>query len=62
MRIVTYRGAAVKKQNKLKNGDIRVVFYDSPPAVVTLAEWQANSKSEFYSDDVRRSDVVRKNK
>lgn len=60
MRVVTYSGAAVKKQHKLKSGDIRVVFYDKPPTVVTLADWQANSKSEFYSDDVRRSDVVRK--
>ncbi len=60
MRVVTFSGSAVKKQHKLKSGDIRVVFYDKPPTVVSLSEWQTNSKSEFYSDDVRRSEIVRK--
>lgn len=62
MRVVTFDGVAVKKQHKTKDGHIKIVFYDLPPRVVTGAEWEARSKSAFYPDDVRRSDVVRKQK
>ena len=60
MRVVTFDGKPVKKQNRTADGQIKVVFYDSPPQTVSVTDWQARSQSQFYPDGVRRADVVRK--
>jgi hypothetical protein len=60
MRIVEYNGHAVKRQRKLADGKILVVFYDQPPVTVAPKEWRDNSRSVYFDDPgVRRRDVVR---
>jgi hypothetical protein len=59
MRVVTFRGAAVKRQRKISDDKILLVFYSRPPLVVTAAEWDAEKQNKYYDANVKRSDVVR---
>jgi hypothetical protein len=59
MRTVEYRGAAVKRQKKIGPDQIKVVFYDRPPEVVSADEWETFSQNRYHETDVRRCDVVR---
>lgn len=59
MRIVKYKGQAVKKQKALGNGTILVYPYDAKPFAVTVREWRLFSENEFHTTDTRRSAVVR---
>lgn len=59
MRVVEFDGEAVKRQKKIDADKIRVVFYNRPPIVVTVEEWETRSHNKYYSGDVRRRDVVR---
>lgn len=59
MRIVMFRGAAVKRQRKIDDNKILLVFYSRPPLVVTPDEWEAERISKFFAGDVRRRDIVR---
>jgi hypothetical protein len=59
MRVVEFRGAAVKRQRKIGPNQILVVFYNSPPEVVSADEWETFSTNQYYEEDVRRCDVVR---
>lgn len=58
MRVVLFRGAAVKRQRKIGPNQILVVFYDRPPEVVSADEWETFSSNQYHTD-VRRCDVVR---
>jgi len=59
MRVVTFRGAAVKRQRKIDENKILLVFYSKPPLVVTPKEWEAEKANIYYDADVKRRDVVR---
>ena len=59
MRVVTFRGAAVKRQRKISDDKILLVFYSKPPLVVSPSEWEAEKKNMYYDADVKRRDVVR---
>ena len=58
MRVVLFRGSAVKRQRKIGPNQILVVFYDRPPEVVSADEWETFSSNQYHTD-VRRCDVVR---
>jgi hypothetical protein len=60
MRIVEYNGAPVKRQTKVGPDQIKVVFYDRAPIIVTSQQWAQNARHRFFDDPaVRRRDVVR---
>lgn len=59
MRVVKFRGAAVKRQRKIADGKILLVFYSRPPMVVTPDEWEAEKTNIYYDAGVKRRDVVR---
>jgi hypothetical protein len=59
MRVVTFNGHAVKRQRKLSDEKILLVFYSRPPLVVTPAEWDAGKQNKYYDAGTKRSDVVR---
>jgi hypothetical protein len=60
MRIVKYKGKAVKKQRALGDGNILVYPYDEKPFAVTVRDWRLFSTNEFHTNsDTRRRDVVR---
>lgn len=59
MRVVTFRGSAVKRQRKIGDGKILLVFYSRPPVVVTPAEWETEKQNNYYDAGVRRRDIVR---
>lgn len=60
MRVVTFNGHAVKRQRKLSDDKILLVFYNRPAQVVSPAEWDAGKQNLFYdSNEVKRRDVVR---
>jgi hypothetical protein len=59
MRVVTFRGAAVKRQRKIGDDKILLVFYSRPPIVVTSNEWESEKQNMYYDAGVRRRDVVR---
>lgn len=59
MRVVSFDGRPVKKQNRTSDGLIRLFFYDGDRLVVTGDEWKKRAESRFYADGVRRGDVVR---
>ena len=60
MRVVTFRGAAVKRQRKIGDDKILLSFYSRPPIVVSCSEWEAEKQNIYYEAGVRRRDVVRK--
>lgn len=59
MRVVTFRGSAVKRQRKISDDKILLVFYSRPPLVVTPEEWEAGKTNMFYDASVKRRDVVK---
>jgi hypothetical protein len=59
MRVVTFRGSAVKRQRKIGDDKILLVFYSKPPIVVTAVEWEAGKANLYYDANVKRRDVVR---
>lgn len=59
MRVVVFRGAAVKRQRKIADDKILLVFYSRPPLVVTPTEWESEKTNMYYDADVKRRDVVR---
>jgi hypothetical protein len=59
MRVVTYNGHAVKRQKKIGDEKILLVFYSRPPLVVTPTEWEAGKSNIYYDANVKRRDVVR---
>lgn len=59
MRVVTFRGAAVKRQRKIGDDKILLVFYSRPPVVVTPQEWESAKQNMYYDAGVKRRDVVR---
>lgn len=59
MRVVMFRGSAVKRQRKIGDDKILLVFYSRPPVVVTPQEWEAEKQNMYYDAGVRRRDIVR---
>ena len=59
MRVVIFDGHAVKRQRKLADDKILLVFYSRPPLVVTPTEWEAGKQNKYYDASVKRSEVVR---
>jgi len=59
MRVVTFHGHAVKRQRKLSDDKILLVFYNRPAQVVSPAEWDAGKQNLFYAPEVKRSTIVR---
>lgn len=60
MRVVEYNGLPVKRQKKVGPNEIKIVFYDdNPPRIVTVKEWNKNSRNRYFDDpSVKRCDVV----
>lgn len=59
MRVVMFRGSAVKRQRKIGDEKILLVFYSRPPLVITPQEWEAEKQNMYYDAGVRRRDIVR---
>lgn len=59
MRVVTFNGSAVKRQRKIGEGKILLVFYSRPPLVVTPEEWETGKQNVYYDATVKRRDIVR---
>jgi hypothetical protein len=59
MRVVTFRGSAVKRQRKIGDDKILLVFYSKPPLVVTATEWETGKSNLYYDANVKRKDIVR---
>lgn len=59
MRVVVFRGSAVKRQRKISDDKILLVFYSRPPLVVTPTEWEAEKTNMYYDANVKRRDIVR---
>lgn len=60
MRVVTFQGCAVKRQRKIADNKILLVFYSRPPQVVSAAEWEAGKSNLYYdSTNTKRRDIVR---
>lgn len=62
MRMVTYKGRAVRKQHRTRDGlSMKVFFYDKGrPLVVPLDDWLAHAESVYYDDTAPRSEVARR--
>lgn len=59
MRVVTFRGAAVKRQRKIGDDKILLFFYSRPQLMVTPREWEAEKQNMYYDAGAKRRDVVR---
>lgn len=59
MRVVTFQGAAVKRQRKIGENKILLVFYSRPPLVVSPEEWESGKQNIYYDATVKRRDIVR---
>lgn len=59
MRVVKFRGYAVKRQRKIGDDKILLMFYSRAPLVVTPQEWEAEKQNNYYDAGVRRRDIVR---
>jgi hypothetical protein len=60
VRVVTFHGHAVKRQRKVADNNILLVFYSRPPQVVTAEEWEAGKSNLYYdSTTAKRRDIVR---
>jgi hypothetical protein len=59
MRVVTFEGQAVKRQKKISDDKILLVFYNRPPRVVTPDQWDAGKQNKYYDGSTPRKDVVR---
>jgi hypothetical protein len=62
MRVVEYRGRPVKRQRKIGSDQILLTYYDRPPEVVSVSEWESFANNKYYSASVRRCEVVRNSK
>lgn len=49
----------MKRQRKLSDEKILLVFYNRPAVVVSPAEWEAGKKNLYYDSTVKRCDIVR---
>ena len=59
MRVVMFRGAAVKRQQKIGDDKILVVFYNRPAVVISAKDWE-NEKANKYTDgSVPRKQLVK---
>lgn len=58
MRVVTFRGFAVKRQKKVGN-NILLTFFSQPPMLVTPVEWENDKKNLYYSAELKRREIVR---
>lgn len=60
MGTMTFDGRYVKRHRRdRETGLIKVLFYDSPPELVSYEEWQAKKRLVFHDGDVRRRDITR---
>lgn len=59
MRVVEFSGVAVKRQRKINDNQILITFYNKPPKVVSVKDWEQFSGNKYYGNNVRRCDVVR---
>lgn len=59
MRVVTFDGHAVKRQKKIADDKILLVFYNRPPRVVSPAQWDAGKANKYYDGTTPRKEVVR---
>jgi hypothetical protein len=59
MRVVMFRGRAVRRQQKIGDNKILVAFYNHPSVVVTAAEWENGKENKYTDGTVPRKMVVR---
>lgn len=59
MRVVMFRGYAVKRQKKVAPDKIELRFFTRGPLVVTPQEWDAEKENKYYDNNVSRKNVVR---
>lgn len=59
MRVVEFSGVAVKRQRKINADQMLITFYNKPPQVISVKDWERFSGSRYYDNNVRRRDVVR---
>lgn len=59
MRVVMFRGKAVRRQQKIGDDKILVVFYNQPACVVSVREWETEKVNKFTDGALPRREVVR---
>jgi hypothetical protein len=59
MRLVMFRDNAVKRQQRIGDDKILVVFYSKPSMVVTVKEWESEKTNRYTDGTVPRRQVVK---
>lgn len=59
MRVVMFREKAVKRQQKIGDDKILVVFYNQPACVVSTREWENEKSNKFTDGSVPRREFVK---
>ena len=59
MRVVMFRGSAVKRQQRIGDDKILVVFYNKPSMVVTVREWESEKTNRYTDGTVPRRQLVK---
>lgn len=59
MRVVMFRGSAVKRQQRIGDDKILVVFYNKPSIVVTVIEWESEKTNRYTDGTVPRRQLVK---
>lgn len=59
MRVVMFRGHAVKRQQKIGDDKILVVFYNRPAVVVSVTDWENEKTNKFTDGTVPRKQLVK---
>lgn len=59
MRVVMFRGKAVRRQQKMGDDKILVTFYNHPSVIVSPVEWDKGKANKYTDGTVPRKMVVR---
>jgi hypothetical protein len=59
MRVVMFRGKAVRRQQKIGDDKILVSFYNAPACVVSVREWEAEKTNKFTDGNIPRRELVK---
>lgn len=59
MRVVMFRGKAVRRQQKMGDDKILVTFYNHPSVIISPAEWDKGKTNKYTDGTVPRKMVVR---
>jgi hypothetical protein len=59
MRVVMFRDKAVKRQQKIGEDKILVVFYNASAIVVSAKEWETEKTNMFSDGSIPRREFVK---